>query len=107
MSHFFNGPDRNRKERKAEIVKDCRMSTGPLLQLTKTRIQDRSYSILVSYEYGGANRAAVTEDGMRAIENADNADVIKLVEEPIHQVRPHDLLVRVRAARHPVAGPSR
>jgi NADPH:quinone reductase-like Zn-dependent oxidoreductase len=37
---------------------------------------------------------------MRAIrfENAGNADVIKLVEEPIPQLRPHDLLVRVRAA---------
>jgi NADPH:quinone reductase-like Zn-dependent oxidoreductase len=37
---------------------------------------------------------------MRAIrfENAGNADVIKLVVEPIPQVRPHDLLVRVRAA---------
>src|SRR5271167_807300 len=37
---------------------------------------------------------------MRAIrfENAGNADVIKLVEEPIPQVRPHDLLVRVYAA---------
>ena len=33
---------------------------------------------------------------MRAIrfENARNADVIKLVEEPIPQPRPHDLLVR-------------
>jgi putative PIG3 family NAD(P)H quinone oxidoreductase len=37
---------------------------------------------------------------MRAIrfENAGNADVIKLVEEPVPQVRPHDLLVRVYAA---------
>jgi NADPH:quinone reductase len=37
---------------------------------------------------------------MRAIrfENAGNADVIKLVEKPIPQVRPHDLLVRVYAA---------
>jgi putative PIG3 family NAD(P)H quinone oxidoreductase len=37
---------------------------------------------------------------MRAIrfENAGDADVIKLVEEPIPQLRPHDLLVRVRAA---------
>jgi NADPH:quinone reductase len=37
---------------------------------------------------------------MRAIrfENAGNADVIKLVEEPIPPLRPHDLLVRVRAA---------
>jgi NADPH:quinone reductase len=37
---------------------------------------------------------------MRAIrfENAGDADVIKLVEEPIPQVRPHDLLVRVYAA---------
>jgi NADPH:quinone reductase-like Zn-dependent oxidoreductase len=37
---------------------------------------------------------------MRAIrfENAGNADVIKLAEEPIPQLRPHDLLVRVRAA---------
>src|ERR1700743_3132055 len=40
------------------------------------------------------------EDGVRAVrfENAGNADVIKLGEEPIPQVRPHDLLVRVRAA---------
>ena len=37
---------------------------------------------------------------MRAIrfENAGDADVIKLVEESIPQLRPHDLLVRVRAA---------
>ena len=37
---------------------------------------------------------------MRAIrfENAGNADVIKLVEEPFSEVRPHDLLVRVYAA---------
>ena len=37
---------------------------------------------------------------MRAVrfENAGNADVIELGEEPIPQVRPHDLLVRVRAA---------
>jgi NADPH2:quinone reductase len=44
--------------------------------------------------------AVVIEDGMRAIrfENAGNADVIKLVDEPFPQLRPHDLLVRVRAA---------
>jgi len=37
---------------------------------------------------------------MRAIrfENAGNADVIKLVEEPLPQLRPDDLLVRVHAA---------
>src|ERR1700733_524462 len=37
---------------------------------------------------------------MRAVcfENTGNADVIKLVEEPIPRLRPHDLLVRVRAA---------
>jgi NADPH:quinone reductase-like Zn-dependent oxidoreductase len=37
---------------------------------------------------------------MRAIRfaNAGGADVAKLVEEPIPQLRPHDLLVRVRAA---------
>jgi NADPH2:quinone reductase len=37
---------------------------------------------------------------VRAIrfENAGDADVIKLVEESIPQLRPHDLLVRVRAA---------
>jgi NADPH:quinone reductase len=37
---------------------------------------------------------------MRAIrfESAGGADVTKLVEEPIPQLRPHDLLVRVRAA---------
>ena len=37
---------------------------------------------------------------MRAIrfENAGDADVIKLVEEPLPQLRPHDLLVHVHAA---------
>jgi NADPH2:quinone reductase len=37
---------------------------------------------------------------MRAIrfQNAGNAGVIKLVEEPIPRLRPHDVLVRVRAA---------
>jgi hypothetical protein len=37
---------------------------------------------------------------MRAtrFENAGNADVIKLADEPFPQLRPHDLLVRVRAA---------
>ena len=39
---------------------------------------------------------------MRAIrfENAGDADVIELVEEPIPQLRPHDLLVRVRGHRY-------
>ena len=37
---------------------------------------------------------------MRAIrfEGAGQADVIKLLEEPLPQLRPHDLLVRVHAA---------
>jgi hypothetical protein len=58
------------------------MSKRLLLQFPKTRMQD------------------VTEDGVRAVrfENAGNADVIKVVEEPIPELRPHDLLVRVRAA---------
>lgn len=40
------------------------------------------------------------EAGMRAIrfENAGDADVIRLVDEPLPQLRSHDLLVRVHAA---------
>jgi hypothetical protein len=33
-----------------------------------------------------------------SFENAGNADVIKLIDEPIPRLRPHGLLVRVRAA---------
>jgi NADPH:quinone reductase len=49
-----------------------------------------------SYENVGES----AEDGMRAIrfEKAGNADVVKLVDQPFPELRPHDLLVRVRAA---------
>jgi D-arabinose 1-dehydrogenase-like Zn-dependent alcohol dehydrogenase len=35
---------------------------------------------------------------LNSFENAGNAEVIKLVEEPVPQLRPRDVLVRVRAA---------
>jgi NADPH:quinone reductase len=35
---------------------------------------------------------------LNSFENAGNAEVIKLVEEPAPQLRPRDVLVRVRAA---------
>ena len=51
-------------------------------------------------KYVRRESSAVVTDGMRAVryENPGNADVIKLVAEPFPQLRPHDLLVRVRAA---------
>jgi NADPH:quinone reductase len=55
----------------------------------------------VSYEYVRRESGPVVrEDGMQAIryESAGDAGVIKPVDGPYPQLRPHDLLVRVRAA---------